>query len=1145
LLKVLIILPKIILPSKIPGLRHRVARRAPGQALLFLKIYHGGRDMITKSLLRVVIYAFALVIHSWVAAQQGAVITGAVSDERGNPLPGARVFIELTNLGAAADVTGKYRFTVPAKVVRGQEVRLTARFIGYRLRTEKIVLQPGDLIRNFALSEDVLDLDAIITTGVLDETPKTKMAFSAAARSEKALNQAPAISPETALYGKVAGLKVVRGNGQPGESASLLLRGATSINASGRSQDPLYIVDGAIFDPSISGSPLTDIPADEIESMEVVKGAAGASTYGSRGANGVIRITTRRGKYLGLNQTRVVVRNEIGASSLAGKIKLNQHHGYKIAASAYIDANGVQVTPGDFIDRNGNWLDPRLFQRQLDTYRDPAQVPHTTGISFHDKPYKYVATGAKRDPITGRITLPTDANGNVIPPQLLSEPFDQIDRFFDPGLFLSNTISISRNMETTNFLVSFGNRTETGVVGGIDGLNRKNFRLNLDHQIRPSLSLGVSGLYSQTKRDLANPSAPFFALTFMAPDADITARDENGQLFIRPDPTALEDNPLYFVENNDRDDSRSRILGNLNLRWEPVTGFNLEGNLGFDRSDRETELFWPIGYESISLGREFAGRLIKSNISEKALNGSIAASFARRFGDLIFRAKGQGLFERDEFDSIQADGWDLSVRGARNLQHARTHVISSQFGEIRSRGYAFTMAFDFKDRYLGDLHFRRDKSSLFGADEKWQTYYRTSAVYRLAQEPWWFIPGFEEFKLRAAFGAAGSRPNYFAGQDGNEKLKPELAKELELGVDLVFLKRFALELAYARLQVEDQILLVPVAGPFGFTNEWRNVGTLEPNTIEATLNASILSTRDFRWTAGIVFDRIRQRITKLDAPPYFQAPFYIKEDEELGAIYGDKWIENSNDLPAGIPQEQFNVNDDGYVVWVGDGNTFRDGLAKDLWGASTTMKDQYGVNHTYRWGIPIKFQEARFKNDGSFDRYNQFVKLGSTVPDFNLGLHSDFRWKGVTIYAVLEAQIGGQIYNNTNQWGLRELRLGEADQFGKPDELKKPGLYYQTLYNVNAVNSHFVEDATYLKLRELAVTYTFDRSALSGLFGGFLEKLTVGVAGRNLLTFTGYKGYDPEVGTVGFDMGSAALARFDGFSYSNFRTISGVIEFEF
>jgi TonB-linked SusC/RagA family outer membrane protein len=1096
--------------------------------------------MSAKSLLQAAVCALAILPFSWAEARQSAVITGTVSDERGRPLAGARVFIELTNSGATTNGDGEYRFSVPEKFVKGQEVRLTARLIGYLSQTEKIVLQPGVITRHFDLPEDALGIDAVITTGVLDETPKTKTTFSAAAISAEALERAPTISPETALCGKVAGLKVVKGNGQPGESASLLLRGPTSINASGRTQDPLYIVDGAILDPSISGSPLADILADAIESMEVVKGAAGASLYGARGANGVIRITTKRGQNLGSGQTRIIVRNEIGIGELAGKIKLNQRHGYKIADSTYLDNNGVQVTPGDFIDRNGNWLDPRLPQRQPDPYRDPTKVPHAANIVFYDKPYKYVATGAR---------------DNAVPPQLLTEPFDQINQFFDPGLFLSNTISISRNTDVTNFLISFGNRTEAGVVTGIDGLNRKNVRLILDHQLNPSLSFGVSGLYSFTKRDLVHPSDPFFALTFMAADADITARDENGQLFIQPDPTSVEDNPLYFVENNDRDDSRSRILGNLNLRWYPVDGLALEGDLSFDRSDRETELFWPVGYESVSLGPEFTGRLVISNVSDKALNGHAAISYGRQFGDLIFRAKAQGLFERADFKFTDADGRNFSVRGTRNLGYSApdARFISSELRQIRSNGYSMITAFDFKDRYIGDLYFGREGSSLFGAEERWQTYYRTSLAYRISQEPWWLIPGVDEFKLRAAYGTAGSRPNFFARFQiatfkqnvGNPKLKPEFAQELEYGLDMAFLKRFTLDLTYAKSKVEDQILFAPLPAYYGYSNQWRNAGTLEDNNFEASLKASILEARDLHWRVGVNFGQTQQKIAKLEVPAYAQGPFFIKEGEELGAIYGGKFIKDLNDLPAGISREQFNVNDDGYVVWVGNGNTFRDGMAKDLWGLSTTLQDQYGINHAYRWGIPIKFQEAQFKSDGGFDGYNQYVKLGSTLPDFNLGFHSDLRWKGITISAVLEAQIGGDIYNNTRQWGLRDLRLGEADQFDKPDELKKPGLYYTTLYDVNSVNSHFVEDATHFKLRELAVAYTFNREALSGLFGGFLEKLSIGVAGRNLLTFTDYKGYDPEVGDTGFTLGSAVVGRFDGFGYPNFRTLTGVIEFEF
>jgi TonB-linked SusC/RagA family outer membrane protein len=1084
---------------------------------------------------------------------QDATITGKVTDTAGNPLPGANVILELTNLGAATDANGNYHFTVPAKAVKGQKVRLTARFVGYRSKSDEFNLQAGAISKDFSLPQDVLDLDAIIVTGVLAETPKTKMPFSVAHVSDEGLKQVPASSPETALYGKVPGVRVVRGTGQPGTSASIQLRAPTSINTSGRSADPLYIVDGVVIDPSVSGSPLTDIPADDIESIEVVKGASGASVYGSRAANGVIRISTKRGNKLGLDQTKITVRNEFGKSAIAKKLDLNQHHNFKIATTSYTDSRGVNVTPGDFIDANGNWLDPRLPTRAEDVF--------ATGISFYDKPYKYVATGAARD-AARRLISPRDANGNIIPPTLLSAPFDHMDRFFDPGNFFSNTISISRNMENTNFSVSFGNRTEGGVVDDISGLNRKNLRVALDHKLRRSISLSLSGLYTLSNRDLVDGGDPFFALTFMAPDADLDLIDPStGRVYVQPDPTSVEDNPLYFTRYNDRDDQRKRVLGSFGLRYDPVDWFNLEGNLSFDRSDRNNELFWPIGYESVSLGPEFTGQYYKGNFSDQALNGGMTASFSRRFGSLILRARAQGVFERTEYNATDVQGNSLAVQGVRNLGASASdaRAIGSLFEQVRSSGYSGIVAFDYKDRYIGDVHVRRDGSSLFGEEDRWHTYYRASGAYRISQESFWFLPLFEEFKLRGSYGTAGGRPRFNARYEtwsvsggsvskanlGNKLLRPEFAKELELGVDTAFLNRFTLDVTYARSNVDDQILFVPLPGYAGYRNQWQNAGTLKTNTIEASLNASILRSSKFNWRVGLNFDRTNQKISKLTIPEYRTGPFLVREGESLGAMFGDRWIKSLSELPSGLPQDQFNVNDDGYVVWVGAGKTFRDGIAQKLWGTSATLTDDRKVGHTFRWGIPIKFSDPVFDSQGNFLRYQNFVKIGETQPDFNLGFHSDFRWKNVHVYTVLDAQIGGDIYNNTVQWGLRENKHGIVDQSGKPDELKKPGLYYQVIYNVNAVNSHFVENGTYMKLRELAVTYTFQQKALSRVFGGLMDKLSIGVVGRNLLTFTDYSGYDPETGSTGFSIGNATVARFDGFGYPNFRTITGIIEFDF
>jgi len=222
--------------------------------------------MISKTL-RVVCCAVLLLPVLALAQEGTTVIKGKVIDPAGNPLPGANVIVELTNLGAASGPDGEYSFTVPAKAVKGQEVRLTARFIGYRSSTEKIVLRAGTVEKDFRLAHDVLNLDAIVVTGVVDVTPREKLAFSVGTVNQQLLELVPASSPEIALQGKIPGVRVIKGSGEPGNSASVELRAPTSINASGRSQDPLYIVDGVIIDPSISGSPLADINADEIETM--------------------------------------------------------------------------------------------------------------------------------------------------------------------------------------------------------------------------------------------------------------------------------------------------------------------------------------------------------------------------------------------------------------------------------------------------------------------------------------------------------------------------------------------------------------------------------------------------------------------------------------------------------------------------------------------------------------------------------------------------------------------------------------------------------------------------------------------------------------------------------------------------------------
>ncbi|MFQ5753824.1 MAG: carboxypeptidase-like regulatory domain-containing protein, partial [bacterium] len=240
-----------------------------------------------KSKYLIFILVFCLIFTPYLLwSQQGITISGKVFDDEGAPLPGANVLIQLTNLGAATDINGNYSFEVPGKAVKGQQVKLEARFIGYRTIVNKIVLTSGtDIKQDFTLAKDVLDMDAIVVTGVMEETPKTKLAFTVSHVSEEQLQMAPSVNPISSLKGKVAGVKVTQGRGTPGTGVSINLRAATSLE---KTSSPLIVVDGTIL-----GANQADLDALDIESIEVVKGAAAASIWGARAANGIIQIKTK------------------------------------------------------------------------------------------------------------------------------------------------------------------------------------------------------------------------------------------------------------------------------------------------------------------------------------------------------------------------------------------------------------------------------------------------------------------------------------------------------------------------------------------------------------------------------------------------------------------------------------------------------------------------------------------------------------------------------------------------------------------------------------------------------------------------------------------------------------------------------------
>ena len=1047
--------------------------------------------------------ALFLALPGMALAQQG-VVTGTVTDgETAEPLPGATVQVVGTGVGTATSVDGEYRINLSPGT---RQIR--ASFVGYATVTREVdITADEETTLNFELNPSTAELGEVVVTGVTAETPKAKLSFTVDQVNAEALQKVAPSNAMQALQGKVAGATILGGSGEPGAGLNVRLRATTSLTGD---NSPLFIVDGVIL-----GANQVDISALDVKSIEVVKGAAASSLYGSRAQNGVINITTQRGSETPLGQTRVTIRNEFGWQSLRKQLTPNQAHSLRTNEEGQLvnsSGEAVNYGGGAASDNSG-----------------------PNGVSFRDNLYQDLQ----------------QVDGS---PYVLYDPFDQ---FFNPGNNFTNYVAISQNSEATNFRASFENAREPGVIRGpvsAEGLSRRAFRLNLDHRPADNISFRASGYYSNSKSDRVDASEvsdPFFSLQFLTPLSNLLERDENGELLIQPDPNSVEENPLYIIENLDINRERSRFLGNFGAEYSPLSWMTFSGSLSYDRSDRDYREFADKGFKSIDTAPENEGEIEKESFVQEALNYDLTLSFNRDFGDFTGRSQFKYQVEDTQFESVFAEGNDLAAAGIpdfANIQDNDSKSLNSFNSIIRAEGFYATVQGDYLDRYIVDALIRRDGSSLFGAEERWQTYYRLAGAYRISQESFWpFQNSLNEFKLRYAYGRAGARPQFQAqyetfsldngtlqkGTLGNSTLRPELQTEQEFGLEISFFDRAYLDMTYAKSQIEDQLLQVPLIGPLGFSSQWQNAGTLETNTIEISLNGTVLRTRDAILDMGLTFDRTRQEITEFNTNAFQTGPedlFFYREGEEIGAMYGAQWATEVSQLQEmGLDPSLFDTNDDGYLVPVGSGSTWRDGISQDLWG--TTVSTEAG---DLAWGVPFEFVNSEGEN---------FFQIGNTIPDFNLNFNTSFSYKGLTAYTLLSYQHKGDVYNFTRQWSYRDGRAGDQDQSGRSDATKKPDVYYETLYSATNKNNHFVEDGTFLKVREISLGYTFDRAQLNNLLGGsnVLNRVSFTVTGRNLFTFTDYSGFDPEVG----DGDDATLFRVDNFDYPPFRTVTGRLEFQF
>ena len=1021
------------------------------------------------------------------AFAQSGTLSGTVTDaSTGESLPAVNVVLTEIMKGASTNADGEYQITGIEPGTYTVEVT----YIGYSTISQDFSISAGANTLDFEMSTDVGLLDEIVVSGVADGTPRKKLTVSVAKVDAAQLSKVPATSVASSLSAKVSGVQIRTTSGTPGGNADIQVRSDNNLSVG---SNPLVIVDGVMIEGDLG-----DINTDDIESIEVVKGAAASALYGSRAGNGVVVVSTKRGSLLRDGDVKVTIRQEVGFQDLDKFIDLADHH-------AFVLADG--------------------FDPSSDTYTKYAGVVYPAD-------YDGITIGGYDPDIIGSRVLADD--------EYMDNKFavgrDVQKEFFTRGTNMTNYFALASRVGNLNLFTSFENNRQEGIIPNTDGYGRRNFRINSDWQVNDWLKVSTSNLMIRTTSNTpGGGSGLFFDLVLAEPDNNFFLNDpvDGQKYYSRHNQWSNETNPLYLTSKNERNETGQRFLGSYAATADLTDWLELKATYSMENNNERYTSYYP--YDTWELGGSdpygltySEGSLYKYSIEEQSENVQLFATTRFQFGDLFVKAQFSYLNEDYHREWFSTDAQNFKIIDVPDFSaFVKEDISANSFqSDIISENYFGILSFDYDDKYLLDAMYRIDSSSLFGEDNRTNPYYRISAAYRVTED--FDLEMVDELKIRVAQGTAGIRPEFAwqyeafnlssgtasKSQLGNKALKPSETKETEFGINATIMQNYSIEFVYSQSITTDQFLNVPLLPVTGYSNQYQNAGTLEGETFEFNLQANLIRTKDLLWDMGLTWSKSTQTITELRVPPFQSGPgsvFYIREGETYGAIYGYDWATDlsqitSNYAAYGYDTEAaataaYEVNNQGYVVPVGSQGTTDEKAVK--------LRDEFGNL--------------------------AFVKIGDGRPDWTAGFSNTISFKGLSAYVLLDFKQGGDVYNRKSQWLTRDSRNGIMDVFGLEEEEKKTMTYYQTFYDVNTNNSYWVEDGSYIKVREVSLSYKFTPTA--GTLDG-IDAITFSALGRNLLTITDYSGYDPEAGSIRNPFDSTG-------QYPNFRNFAFSVKFDF
>jgi TonB-dependent starch-binding outer membrane protein SusC len=972
--------------------------------------------VIVRGKLRAVVVLAALLSAATAVQAQDREITGRVVGEQSmGGISGVAIFVAGTRTQAVSDQNGNFRLTVPAR-----DVVLIARTIGYRPR--EVAVAAGQSSVTIELEIDVLGLDELVVTGRATSVSRRNLANAVATVSATEMQRAPAETVEKALQGKVAGANIETNSGAPGGGVQVRLRGVSTINAQA---DPLYVIDGVIAsnaaipsnaneitkaaggsNPSLTQDAvvnrIADINPNDIESVEILKGPSAAAIYGAQAANGVVIITTRRGR--------------AGAPS----ISLTQRFG------VYALSN-------------------KLGFRQFET-EDEAVAAFGEGARAYFENGRPRQVFDHEELLAGRRDLSTET-----------------------------AFSISGGSAATRYFVSGLWKDDAGIIVNT-GFEKQALRVNLDQQIGERLNVGVGTnlIHSVAARGLTNndnSSTSFYMVFPGTPNFVDLRASADGVFNVNP---FVDSNPLQTATFMQNDESVWRVMASTNATFDALRSgshaLQLVANGGIDFFTQKNDLFFPPVLQFEPLDGQPGTKLLSNSSNRRVnLNGNLVYTFMPDGGSYQATTSAGVQYSDDDLNIARVTSRNLNA-GMPNIDFGTAIGVLQRRERIKDMGlYLQQELLAFDERLLLSAGVRADRSSANGDPGQFFLFPKGAASYRFRD------PGFniDELKLRAAIGQSGNHPVFgqkftplagnrnieglpglvVVGTLGDADVEPERQTEIEGGFDaILFQDRATLTVTGFNKTITNMLLERETAPSSGFVEEIFNGGKMRVRGIELALEAVPVRTGAASWISRTTFYADRSKVLELPVPSFRTGGF----GTALGA----------------------------YEIKVGESVTQI--VANVLEGEDVVVR-----------------------------------KVGDGLPDFRMGFANDVTFGPVSLYGLVDWQQGGTVINLTRL--LFDFGANTADYDHDPQHVDKIGpvlvdsiltLGERRIAGFGMETRPYIEDASYVKLREVSVAYQLPRPLLEGLPAG-IQSGRITLSGRNLVTLTDYTGLDPEVSNFG------------------------------